>query len=436
MDLRALLQIDRLQPQFAAYTGATVQGSVPLAGDALLVGEIGPGNEVFRVVDVALKAADVQATSQIVEREFGFFILRSPAQAEVSAAREAILAHFDIHLTHRRRPVVESSQIITSVEPYQAQLLNKWRSGSLLVPGETLGILEVRAGRLHHRGGERGREDGDDQDRGGADRGALREDVHLRLGGRRAPGHRGRHRQPDRARGSRVNVVGEEHVRDAFRRGQRKLVVANEDIVTPQALDAVERLGLQIVRGPLERPAPMGSDPGRAIRRTLYRRGARWVASERPRGLTPTRFARLGFIGAGGVGAATAHLAALAGIADEIRLIDIVPGVAESIALDIEHASGVTGSPTRAHGGTTLDLVRACDAIVIDRRPATYTRHGPRRIAEGQRPGDQIRRGSDRPVRARSGDDCGDQSARRDDLRAVARERAASRACDRDGGDA
>jgi ethanolamine utilization microcompartment shell protein EutL len=142
MDLRALLQIDRLQPQFAAYTGATVQGSVPLAGDALLVGEIGPGNEVFRVVDVALKAADVQATSQIVEREFGFFILRSPAHAEVTAAREAVLAHFSISMSDRRRPVVESSQIITSVEPYQAQLLNKWRSGSLLVPGETLGILE------------------------------------------------------------------------------------------------------------------------------------------------------------------------------------------------------------------------------------------------------------------------------------------------------
>jgi ethanolamine utilization microcompartment shell protein EutL len=142
MDLRALLQIDRLQPQFAAYTGATVQGSVPLAGDTLLVGEIGPGNEVFRVVDVALKAADVQATSQIVEREFGFFILRSLAHAEVTAAREAILAHFGIDMSHRRRPVVESSQIITSVEPYQAQLLNKWRSGSLLVPGETLGILE------------------------------------------------------------------------------------------------------------------------------------------------------------------------------------------------------------------------------------------------------------------------------------------------------
>jgi microcompartment protein CcmL/EutN len=37
---------------------------------------------------------------------------------------------------------VESSQIITSVEPYQAQLLNTWRKGSMVVPGETLGIVE------------------------------------------------------------------------------------------------------------------------------------------------------------------------------------------------------------------------------------------------------------------------------------------------------
>jgi malate dehydrogenase len=169
-----------------------------------------------------------------------------------------------------------------------------------------------------------------------------------------------------------VSVVGEEHVRDAFRRGRRKVVVANDDIVTPQALDAVERLGLQIVRGPLEKPAPVGTDPGRAIRRGLYRRGARWVASDRPRGLLPTRFARLGFIGAGGVGASTAHLAAISGMADEICLIDIVPGLAASIALDIEHASGITGSPTRARGGTTLDLVSGCDVVVITAgRPRT-----------------------------------------------------------------
>ncbi len=91
LTIRALMQIDRLQPKFAAYNGATVQGSIPLAGDTVLIGELSPGNEVFRLVDKALKASSVEATSQIVEREFGFFILRSPSNAEVSAARDAIL---------------------------------------------------------------------------------------------------------------------------------------------------------------------------------------------------------------------------------------------------------------------------------------------------------------------------------------------------------
>lgn len=140
--VRALIQIDRLQPQFAAYNGATVQGSIPLAGDTILVGELSPGNEVFRVVDVALKAATIEATSQIVEREFGFFILRSPLNSEISAARDAVLAHLGVSMTDRLKPKVESTQIITSVEPYQAQLLNKWRKGALVVPGQTLGIIE------------------------------------------------------------------------------------------------------------------------------------------------------------------------------------------------------------------------------------------------------------------------------------------------------
>lgn len=140
--IRALVQIDRLQPKFAAYNGATVQGSIPLAGDTILIGEVVPGNEVFTAIDKALKASRAEATSQIVEREFGFFILRSPLNSEISAAREAILSYLGMSITDRLRPRVESQQIITSVEPYQAQLLNKWSSGSLVVPGQTLGILE------------------------------------------------------------------------------------------------------------------------------------------------------------------------------------------------------------------------------------------------------------------------------------------------------
>ena len=140
--IRALIQIDNLQPKFAAYNGATVQGSVPLSGDTVLIGEFATGNGVFTLIDKALKASSVEATSQLVEREFGFFILRSPSNAEISAARDSILAELGASMTDRVKPKVATTQIITSVEPYQAQLLNKWRKGSLLVPGQTLGIIE------------------------------------------------------------------------------------------------------------------------------------------------------------------------------------------------------------------------------------------------------------------------------------------------------
>ena len=140
--IRALMQIDNLQPKFAAYNGATVQGSVPLSGDTVLIGEFAPGNGVFSLIDAALKASSVEATTQMVEREFGFFILRSPSNAEVSAARDAMLAELGASMSDRLKPSISSTQIITSVEPYQAQLLNKWRKGSLLVPGQTLGIVE------------------------------------------------------------------------------------------------------------------------------------------------------------------------------------------------------------------------------------------------------------------------------------------------------
>lgn len=140
--IRALVQIDNLQPKFAAYNGATVQGSVPLSGDTILIGELAPGNGVFGLIDRALKASAVEATSQLVEREFGFFILRSRSNAEVTMAREAILSELGASMNDRIKPEITSTQIITSVEPYQAQLLNKWRKGSLLIPGQTLGIIE------------------------------------------------------------------------------------------------------------------------------------------------------------------------------------------------------------------------------------------------------------------------------------------------------
>jgi hypothetical protein len=42
----------------------------------------------------------------------------------------------------RIRPKVASLQLITNVDPYQAQLINRFRRGSMLVPGQTLLVVE------------------------------------------------------------------------------------------------------------------------------------------------------------------------------------------------------------------------------------------------------------------------------------------------------
>ena len=143
VSLRTYAFIDRLQPQCAAHIAATCQGDVPLAGNAELFIEMAPGNEVFRVADVALKAADVKPALQIVEREFGLLELHSNSQAEVLAAGAAVLAELGLTEDDRVKPQVASAQFITNVHPYQAQLLNKWRKGSMMMPGQSLFVMEV-----------------------------------------------------------------------------------------------------------------------------------------------------------------------------------------------------------------------------------------------------------------------------------------------------
>lgn len=133
-----------MQPQYAAYVGATVQGDVPVAGMAELWIEVAPANEVYRIADVALKAADVRPATQFIEREYGLLEVHSFDPSEVEAAAQAILAHTGLAVTDRIAPEIASAQVITNVDPYQAQLINKSRRGSLLVPGQTLLVMEVQ----------------------------------------------------------------------------------------------------------------------------------------------------------------------------------------------------------------------------------------------------------------------------------------------------
>ena len=161
------------------------------------------------------------------------------------------------------------------------------------------------------------------------------------------------------------SVIGAEHVEAAGRRGRRFIEVQPGSIVTDQARDTAARWNVALRSGPLDRPAVARPDGAAALYRGLYRRNPKWMPSSPAAGRGPVRFARIAIVGAGGVGAGVAHLAANAGVAEEIVLVDIVPGLAESIALDLNHARGLTRSPTRTVGGTDLALLTGAEVVVV-----------------------------------------------------------------------
>jgi ethanolamine utilization microcompartment shell protein EutL len=142
-ELRVYSFVDRMQPQYAAYVAAVVQGDPPIAGMAELSVEMGPGNEIYAVADAALKAAAVRPGTQLVEREYGLLEIHAYEQSAVAAAGQAVLEFLGAKEMDRLRPVVPSNQIITNVDPYQAQLINKFRRGALLLPGQTLCVMEI-----------------------------------------------------------------------------------------------------------------------------------------------------------------------------------------------------------------------------------------------------------------------------------------------------
>lgn len=140
--LRCYCYLDRMQPQYAAFVGTVTQGDLPIEGMAALYVEMAPGNEVFRVVDIAVKATEAKPGAQIVEREFGMFEVHSQSQSAVIEAGNVVLERLGLSVEDRIKPQVVSIQVITHVDPYQVQLLNRFRRGSMLVPGETMLVLE------------------------------------------------------------------------------------------------------------------------------------------------------------------------------------------------------------------------------------------------------------------------------------------------------
>lgn len=70
------------------------------------------------------------------------FEIHSLSQEDVIQAGQVVLNQLGLKITDRKKPEIASLQVITNVNPYQAQLLNRFARGMMLVPGQAMLMLE------------------------------------------------------------------------------------------------------------------------------------------------------------------------------------------------------------------------------------------------------------------------------------------------------
>ncbi len=142
--LRTYIFLDALQPQLATFIGKTARGFLPVPGQASLWVEIAPGIAINRVTDAALKATKVQPAVQVVERAYGLLEVHAHDKGDVLAAGATILERLELTEEGRLKPKVMTNQIIRSVEAYQTQIINRNSQGMMILPGDSLFILETQ----------------------------------------------------------------------------------------------------------------------------------------------------------------------------------------------------------------------------------------------------------------------------------------------------
>ena len=144
MKLRTFSYIDILQPQFTGFLQTVAPGFMPLEEQAALFVEISPGIAINEITDIALKRTQAIPGMLIVERAFGMLELHHFDQGQIREAGRSILEFLGLEESGRMKPQVVSSDIITGVEGFHSQLINRFRHGNMIGENETLYLLEVR----------------------------------------------------------------------------------------------------------------------------------------------------------------------------------------------------------------------------------------------------------------------------------------------------
>ncbi|MCB1444773.1 MAG: BMC domain-containing protein [Rhizobiaceae bacterium] len=143
-ELRAFIFIDQLQPQTLAYTATWMRGTLPRARMAAQIIEIAPGLDVEALTDTALKSAEVRAGFLVVERQFGTLQFHAYSTAEVQAGAEAVLQAMGKKPDEAEKPRIMASKIVTRLDDQHAFLMNRNKTGSMVLGGESVYLLECQ----------------------------------------------------------------------------------------------------------------------------------------------------------------------------------------------------------------------------------------------------------------------------------------------------
>lgn len=145
-ELRVYLHVKDLQRQFAAYmaTPTRARGYPPFEGMHSLIVEVAPGLAIERVTDLALRAVpEIEPGILFVERQFGVLEVHSSDPMHLERAGQAILAGIGADASDQLRPRVLYSDVIEDVTDQHAVIINRNRDASMLMPGDTLLVVEV-----------------------------------------------------------------------------------------------------------------------------------------------------------------------------------------------------------------------------------------------------------------------------------------------------
>jgi hypothetical protein len=80
----------------------------------------------------------------VVERQFGYLEFHSRSTSAVKAAAAAALEALGADEAQAVRPQVLAAKIVTRVDPVHAFLINRNKMGSMILPGESLFVLEMQ----------------------------------------------------------------------------------------------------------------------------------------------------------------------------------------------------------------------------------------------------------------------------------------------------